>query len=77
MVLYTVSSRQFILNTILLSILVSICVVGYFELKEYRSLPKVVATEGKCTQVINYNNGDAYNCNDVDVVLRRYRVKKN
>jgi hypothetical protein len=23
--------------------------------------------------VVNFKNGDAYNCNDVDVLLRKYR----
>lgn len=75
MVLYPVSTRQFVLNTILLTILLTLCVISYFEAKEYHSLPLVVNADGKCTQVVNFNNGDAYNCNDVDVVLRRYRVK--
>lgn len=77
MTLFTVTTKQLILNSILLAIFVAILVVTYFEVKDFRGLPVVTLdSEGKCVQVMNYNNGDAYNCNDVDVLLRKYRVKK-
>lgn len=39
----------------------------------YLDLPEVqVDPDGKCVKVINYKNGDGYQCQDVDVVLRKY-----
>jgi hypothetical protein len=36
--------------------------------------PKVVFGPDKaCVKVINYQNGDAFQCDDVDVTLRRYQ----
>jgi hypothetical protein len=38
-------------------------------------LPEVVRSPaGDCLRVVNYENGHAFTCPDVDVVLRRYRV---
>lgn len=37
-------------------------------------IPKVVidSTTGQCIEVVNYRNGDAYDCSDVNAVLRNY-----
>ena len=49
-------------------------VAGFILYKDQQDLPKVeVDPSGKCVQVLNYKNGDAYNCQDVDVLLRKYR----
>lgn len=40
----------------------------------YNNLPIVQTNSaGECVKVLNFENGHAFNCNDVDVVLRRYR----
>ena len=42
---------------------------------DYRILPIVYKdASGTCTKVENFENGHAFNCNDVDVTLRRYRL---
>ena len=42
---------------------------------DYRTLPVVNYDKtGACTSVQNYENGHAFNCADVDVLLRRYRI---
>lgn len=42
---------------------------------DYRTLPVVYKdASGNCTKVENFENGHAFNCADVDVVLRRYRT---
>lgn len=48
------------------------------QLINYLDLPDVhiSVVDGKCVKVVNYKNGDAYNCQDVDVVLRRYHSVK-
>lgn len=38
-------------------------------------LPEVhVDGNGQCLKVVNFENGHVFNCNDVNVVLRRYRT---
>ncbi len=73
MVVYSVSSKQLLLNTVLLTVQLALVIVGYFEVTKYLDLPVVTYADGKCASVTNFNNGDAYNCNDVDIVLRKYR----
>jgi hypothetical protein len=42
---------------------------------EYLQLPVVTMVDDKCVLVANYKNGEAYTCNDVGTILRKYRVK--
>lgn len=79
MAFYTVSMKQLIINSILISIVSASIVILFMISKEYFiDLPDVYKnTEGKCIKVINFKNGDAYNCNDVDVVLRKYHLIKD
>ena len=45
---------------------------------DYRILPVVYrGSDGKCIKVENFENGHAFNCDDVDVVLRRYRTPQD
>lgn len=72
---YSVSSLQLIL----ISLLTCILTISLFEInslvKEYLSLPEVMIStkDNSCIKVVNYENGQAYNCNDVNVILRKYR----
>ena len=79
MALYTVSMKQLIINSLLISLVSASLVILFMVAKEYFiDLPDVYKNlDGKCVKVINYQNGDAYNCNDVDVVLRKYHAKKD
>jgi hypothetical protein len=75
MTLYPVSNKQLILNSFLMAIILAIVTISYIEYKDRRELPEMQTTsDGKCVKVINYKNGDAYNCNDVNVVLRHYKT---
>jgi hypothetical protein len=41
---------------------------------DYRLLPVVSVTPNdQCVKVTNYENGHAFTCPDVDVLLRRYK----
>lgn len=41
-----------------------------------RDLPLVMLkADGSCERVINFKNGDGYQCQDKDVILRRYRTE--
>lgn len=73
--LYNVSNTQIVLITILVSIIISAVVTINMLLKDHLLLPQVIFSkdDGKCVKVINFENGHAFNCNDVNVILRRYR----
>ena len=41
----------------------------------HKLLPMVIrGPDGACVKVLNFENGHAFSCPDVDVLLRRYRV---
>lgn len=68
------STVQLCILAILMSILTStiICINSMYQ--EYKKLPLVrLDTSGACVSVENFENGHAFNCNDVNVLLRRYR----
>lgn len=75
MTLYTITTKQLILFSLLISVIVSalIGINNYFN--QYRLLPEVHVSvaDDKCVKVVNFENGHAFTCNDVDVILRRYR----
>jgi hypothetical protein len=70
---YTVKTSQLLVATLLSAAISSGSIVAYMQWKDKQALPEVQQTaDGKCVKVINFKNGDAYNCEDVDVVLRTY-----
>lgn len=75
MVLFTVSSKQLLLNSLFISVFTSILVITVNAFFVFYSLPQVIynPVDNSCIKVINFQNGDAYNCHDVDVLLRKYR----
>jgi hypothetical protein len=73
-----VSIWQLLVATILMSILVAVLVSINSWYMVYSTLPKVhFAADGSCLKVENFQNGQAFNCNDVGVLLRQYRSVKN
>ena len=75
MTLYTVSTKQLTLAVILMSIL-SASLIGINNyVNQYLLLPEVHVSkvDDKCVKVVNFEHGHAFTCNDVDVLLRRYR----
>lgn len=79
MAMYTVTTGQLMAATILSALISAGSIVGYTQFKERQArttLPEVQVTmDDKCTKVVNFKNGDAYNCEDVDVLLREYNKK--
>lgn len=68
-----INTKQVVIVAILISMLSSAIVIGYDLIIERYKLPTVVRdSSGACVEVLQTQNGDAYNCNDVNVVLRRY-----
>lgn len=74
MTYYLVSTKQMIMNSFMIALLAAGLVEVNRIYHERRNMPEVhISGNNMCVKVINYLNGDAFNCNDVDVVLRRYR----
>lgn len=69
------STLQLLLLAFVMSLLTAALVSINMWYMDYRTLPVVHrdAESGKCTKVDNFENGHAFNCDDVDVILRRYR----
>ena len=69
-----VTSWQLVALSILISALVSTLVALNTWWMDNRLLPQVVTdAQGQCLKVNNYENAHAFNCNDVGVLLRRFR----
>lgn len=69
-----VSNIQLAVNSLLIGAVAGLTVIAFQLWHNYRLLPTVEQdVTGTCLRVINYQNGDAYNCSDVDVVLRNYK----
>lgn len=74
--MYVLTLRQVVVHAIITAITIASALVAYLELVTYRALPEVnVDATGACVRVINHANGDAFQCQDVNVVLRKFRVK--
>ena len=75
MTLYSITTKQLIVFSILMSIFTSALIGINNYMNQYRLLPEVHygAADEKCIKVVNFENGHAFTCNDVDVLLRRYR----
>jgi hypothetical protein len=70
-----VTYMQLFILALLLSVLSAGFVVAFFMFSDVQKLPEVhVEKTGTCIKVINFENGHAFNCNDVDVLLRKYRT---
>ena len=71
----TLSNSQLAALAVLMSILTAVLVSINTWYMDFRTLPKVYRdAAGVCIKVENLENGHAFNCNDVDVTLRRYRL---
>ena len=74
MTLYTNSTKQLIGFAFLLSIFTAALIGINNYINQYRVLPiAYYGADEKCIKVVNFENGHAFTCNDVDVLLRRYR----
>lgn len=72
---YTILSNiQLFILSILVGLFSASAVVLNSWYQSYVLLPRVVTdATGQCIKVVNYENGHAFTCQDVDVTLRRYR----
>lgn len=72
---HIVSSKQLTMAALLTCVLTTSLIEINIQVKEYLSLPEVIvkSSDNSCIKVVNYENGQAYNCQDVDIILRKYR----
>ena len=72
---HIVSSKQLTMAALLTCVLTTSLIEINTQVKEYLALPEVVikGSDNSCIKVVNYENGQAYNCQDVDIILRKYR----
>ena len=71
----TLTSMQLAVMTLLMALLSAVLVSINTWYIDTRLLPEVhVDAAGQCVKVVNFENGHAFNCNDVNVTLRRYRT---
>jgi hypothetical protein len=74
---YIVSNLQILISAVLAAVLSASLIVINTAVNNYFELPVVSMTaDGKCATVTNFKNGEAFTCNDVGMLLRNYRVKK-
>lgn len=72
---YSVSTLQLLIMAITIGVIASAIITINTGIMEYLQLPVVTMVDDKCVLVANYKNGEAYTCNDVGTILRKYRVK--
>jgi hypothetical protein len=73
-VYHLVSTAQALLAAVAIALLSGASVVAVSAYLNYEDLPIVIAgVDGKCLRVLNFKNGDGYQCQDVDIILRKYR----
>lgn len=72
--MHIITTRHVIMLILISAIITAALITINNSLKDYLLSPEVYTTKkGECVKVINYQNGHAFNCNDVDVILRQYR----
>jgi hypothetical protein len=60
---------------IAISVINVAAIIVFLTYKEIEKMPIVHFNEqGNCIKVVNIENGHAFNCNDVDVLLRQYKT---
>lgn len=70
-----VTAPQLLMLALVISAISGVTSAAASLYMDYRVLPIVYRdASGACTKVDNFDNGHAFNCADVDLVLRRYRT---
>jgi hypothetical protein len=75
MIYYTLSIFQLFIFGLSISVFSISGIITWDFYNDRQFIPEVIYDKtGACINVINYQNGDAFNCQDVDGVLRKYKV---
>ena len=74
----TLTQVQMFLMALITGAIAGALMIGSTMYRDFTLLPLVVQNPGgECIKVVNYENGHAFSCPDVNVLLRRYRVAKD
>ncbi len=74
---YQVSGIQLFFTGLLVGVVSACLVLINIMVKDYLQLPIVQrGSDGACAAVLNFKNGEAYTCNDLDITLRNYREER-
>jgi hypothetical protein len=72
----TLSTTQLLIMTLLTGLIAGAISIGFSLYREYIVLPQVFKNPaGECIKVVNFVNGHAFACPDVNVLLRQYRIE--
>ena len=72
----TLSNTQLLVMTLLTGLIAGAISVACSMYREYVTLPIVhTNAAGECIKVMNFVNGHAFSCPDVNVLLRQYRAE--
>lgn len=70
-----VSTKQIILAAVVTGAFITVATQAVNFYLAQQDLPVVQEkSDGTCVRVVNFKNGDGYQCQDKDVVLRRYKT---
>lgn len=70
----TITPLQLLLLSVSVAMIAAAAVTAVKMWYDWKLLPEVVLDKNmQCVKVLNYENGHAFTCPDVDVLLRRYR----
>ena len=70
----TLTNPQLFTMTLLTGLIAGALVLAATKYEQIKLLPIVtLSPTGQCVKVTNFENGHAFTCPDVDVLLRRYR----
>ena len=70
----TLSQIQLFIFAIVVGMISGGMVIAFTKFEQLKMLPVVTLTQsGQCVKVTNFENGHAFACQDVDVLLRQYR----
>lgn len=73
----TLTYLQLFVLAIIVGLISAGLVLAAMKYEALKLLPEVTTTHtGECVKVTNFENGHAFGCQDVDVLLRRYRKVK-
>lgn len=74
----TLTYAQMLVMAILVGLIASAVLIGFKSWHDNKLLPQVFKdANGLCVKVVNFENGHAFGCPDVDVLLRRYVIAKD
>ena len=68
-----ISNSKILSFSVVMAVTFSLICIAYFEYTRYIELPKVQYENGMCKDVVNFKNGDAFVCKDLNVTLRKFR----